>query len=334
MGPRVTRAYSWTRLGRVFSPAHLTGAAWCHAFAQAPATLVLDDVVRVYFSCRPAPDPQGRWVSHTAWVDLDRADLTRIVRVATQPILSLGAAGTFDEFGVYPFSPVRFRGRLLGYHGGWTRCESVPFDVAIGLSESFDDGVSFVRRGPGPVLAAAPDEPFILSGPKVQREGDSLTLYYIAGRRWIEFEGRPEPLYRIRRASSSDGEHWERENRDLLPSRLGDHEAQASPDVTVVEGFHHMFFCYREGTDYRTNRARSYRIGYAHSLDGHTWHRDDARGGIDVSNDGGWDSTMVAYPHVLVLDDVTYMFYLGNDVGREGFGLARLDGDLGTGDVR
>ncbi len=326
MSPR----FRWTRLGRVFDPAQ-HASSWCHAFAQAPATLVFETFVRVYFSCRPAPDAQGRWVSHTAWVDLDRADLTRIVRVAPGPILPLGDTGTFDAFGVYPFSPVRFRGRLLGYHGGWTRCESVPFDVAIGLSESFDDGETFRRLGPGPVLAASPDEPFILSGPKVRRVDERLYLYYIAGRRWIDTGALPEPVYRIRLATSDDGERWSRENRDLIPARLGDDEAQASPDVTVEDGVHHMFFCYRHGTDYRHNRDRGYRIGYAWSTDGRRWNREDQRAGLDVADDGGWDSGMVAYPHVLVLDGVTYMFYLGNDVGKAGFGLARLEGNLRDG---
>jgi hypothetical protein len=37
---------------------------------------------------------------------------------------------------------------------------------------------------------------------------------------------------------------------------------------------------------------------------------------------------MISYPHILRIDGGTYMFYLGNQVGREGFGLARLEGDL------
>ena len=38
---------------------------------------------------------------------------------------------------------------------------------------------------------------------------------------------------------------------------------------------------------------------------------------------------MISYPHVFELDGRTYMFYLGNQVGRHGFGLAELDGTLG-----
>ena len=37
---------------------------------------------------------------------------------------------------------------------------------------------------------------------------------------------------------------------------------------------------------------------------------------------------MVAYPHVVEVDGRTYMAYLGNGVGRFGFGLAELEGDL------
>jgi hypothetical protein len=37
---------------------------------------------------------------------------------------------------------------------------------------------------------------------------------------------------------------------------------------------------------------------------------------------------MVSYPHVLGLDGRTYLFYLGNQVGRRGFGIAELEGGL------
>ena len=42
----------------------------------------------------------------------------------------------------------------------------------------------------------------------------------------------------------------------------------------------------------------------------------------------GWDSEMISYPHVFDVDGKTYLAYLGNEVGRHGFGLAVLDGKL------
>ena len=84
-----------------------------------------------------------------------------------------------------------------------------------------------------------------------------------------------------------------------------------------------MFFCYRYSLGYR-GRERGYRIGYARSEDLLTWTRDDDRAGIDISAEG-WDSEMVSYPHVFELDGRTFMFYLGNQVGRHGFGLAEME---------
>ena len=127
-------------------------------------------------------------------------------------------------------------------------------------------------------------------------------------------------------ASSTDGISWTKHDRDLIDRRLESDECQASPDVYFCNGRYHMFFCYRYGVDYR-NRERGYRIGYAVSDDMFNWVRDDAKAGIDVSPEG-WDSEMISYPHVFDLDGNIYMMYLGNQVGRFGFGLARLNGSL------
>jgi hypothetical protein len=177
------------------------------------------------------------------------------------------------------------------------------------------------------MLGRSLHEPFVLSGPKIRRFGERWVLFYIAGRRWKVASGRPEPVYKIRMATSHDGYDWIRADRDLIDSRLEEDEAQASPDVVFADGRYHMFFAYRWSTDFR-GRDRGYRIGYASSDDLLTWERDDERAGIDVGADG-WDSEMVSYPHVFTVDGATYLAYLGNEVGRAGFGLAVLDGALG-----
>lgn len=318
--------FTWKKLGKVFTPQEVPGRDWLREFAQAPATLVFDDYVRVYFSCRPGPDANGQYVSYSAWVDLDRRDLTRVLRVAEQPILALGGLGEFDEFGTYPVSVVRDGDLVRAYYAGWTRCESVPFNVAIGMATSSDGGATFSKAGRGPVLSYTRHEPFVLSGPKIRRFDGGWQLFYIAGRKWKLVDGRAEPVYKIRMATSSDGLHWLPANRDLIESRVEPDEAQASPDVIHANGKYHMFFCYRYSSNYR-GKEFGYRIGYASSTDLLHWTRDDDKAGLDVS-DEGWDDEMVSYPHVFELDGRTYMAYLGNGVGRYGFGLAVLDGEL------
>ena len=319
--------FKWEKLGKVFTPQEVQGRPWMSEFAQAPSTLVFDNYVRVYFSCRPPVDPNGQYVSYATYVDLDRANLFRIVRVADQPILSLGGLGEFDEFGTYPVSVIRAGDEIRAYYGGWTRCESVPFNVAIGCATSLDDGMTFNKLGNGPVLSYSLDEPFVVSGPKIRHFDDLWYLWYIAGRKWKMVDGRAEPVYKIRAATSRDGIRWMPMNMDLIESRLEDDEAQASPDVFYAGGVYHMFFCYRGSRDYR-GKTHGYRIGYASSVDLIHWSRDDARAGIDVS-DAGWDAEMVSYPHVFAVDGKTYLAYLGNQVGRDGFGLAVLNGTLG-----
>ncbi|MGZ3861848.1 MAG: glycosylase [Bacteroidia bacterium] len=318
--------FKWKKLGLVFNPANHNTPKWMNEFAQAPSVIIHDIFVRVYFSCRPEPDNNGQYVSYSGFVDLNRENLFEIVNISKEPILKLGNLGTFDEFGTYPASVIKRDDNFVVYYGGWTRCESVPFNVAIGFGISNDDGKTFEKQGSGPVLSYSPDEPFILSGPKIRKFNDEYTLFYIAGRKWIPVNGRPEPVYKIRMATSKDGINWIKANKDLIESKIEVNEAQASPDVFYRNGKYHMFFCYRYSADYR-NKQNGYRIGYASSTNLVNWKRDDSKAGIDISEEG-WDSEMISYPHVFELDGNIYMFYLGNQVGKCGFGLAKLEGTL------
>ena len=318
--------FTWKKLGRVFNPAEIKGKDWLNEFAQAPSVLKFDNFIRVYFSCRPLPDANGQYVSYSAYVDLNRKNLFEIVNIAEEPIFKLGDRGTFDEFGTYPTSVIRNGEDVIAYYAGWTRCESVPFNVAIGMANSNDEGKTFNKMGSGPVLSYSMNEPFVLSGPKIRRFNNQWYLFYISGTKWIENNGKPEPVYKIRMAISDNGINWKKTEKDLIESKLEANEAQASPDVFFWNNKYHMFFCYRYSLGFR-GKEKGYRIGYASSDDLINWTRDDSKAGIDVSEDG-WDSEMISYPHVFELDGSVYMFYLGNQVGRFGFGLAQLEGEL------
>jgi hypothetical protein len=318
--------FYWKKLGKVFTPQEANNRPWLKEFSQAPATLVFDKFVRVYFSCRPPADANGQYVSYSAYVDLDRTNLFRVLNVSEKPILNLGGLGEFDEYGTYPVSVIRNGLEISAYYAGWTRCESVPFNVAIGAATSSDGGKTFSKLGNGPILSYSSDEPFVLSGPKIRKFNNIWYLWYIAGRKWKIVDGRAEPVYKIRMATSDDGISWEKVNKDLIESRIEGDEAQASPDVFYANGKYHMFFCYRFSIHYR-GKENGYRIGYASSVNLIDWVRDDSKAGIDVSEQG-WDSEMISYPHVFELDGKIYLAYLGNEVGRHGFGLAVLDGRL------
>jgi predicted GH43/DUF377 family glycosyl hydrolase len=317
----------WKKLGHIFDPTKWSDGVdrpWMKTHSQCTHSLVLEDCVRIYFSCRPENDENGFAKSYTTFLDLDKKDLTKVIRVSNKPVMLLGELGSFDEFAVYPSCNIIDENRILLYYAGWSRCNSVPFNTSIGLAISNDQGETFDRIGPGPILSAGIDEPFVISGPKVRKFNSKWYMFYLAGCRWIDHNGKPEIIYKNRLATSQDGIEWERYNKNIIPDILGENECQAGPDVFYKDGLYHMYFVYREGLDFRNSPGRGYRIGYAISEDLYNWKRRDSESGIQYS-DSGWDSTMHHYPHVFQIDQKYYMTYNGNDFGRYGFGIATLE---------
>lgn len=317
----------WTKLGQIFAPQMVDdGVArpWMRNFAQCPTTILLDDAIRIFFSCRPENDSNGQAVSYTTFADFDRHDMTKLVRVHDSPVMPLGELGTFDEFAVYPTSVIRVGDEIWMYYAGWTRMQSIPFTTAIGLAKSMDNGLSFSRIGMGPIMASTPEEPFVLSGPKVRYFNGQFFMHYLAGKRWVKRDGRSETIYKIRMATSNDGLHWSRVNKDIIADVIDEDECQAGPDIHFRDGKYHMYFVYRHGLDFRNSPGRGYHIGYAVSDDLYTWERCDHLAGISYS-DEGWDSEMHHYPHVFVANDEYYMIHNGNEFGKFGFGLAKLE---------
>ncbi len=313
--------FNWKKLGRVFNPADYAKGSWMKEYAQATSAVVHSNFVRVYFSSRGMQDRNGQYISRMGYIDLNRGNLFQIIDICKEPILPLGELGEFDEFGTNPVSVIRNGDEIRAYYAGWTRCESVPFNAAIGLAVSNNNGESFVRFGKGPVLSYSPDEPFVLGSPKIRKFKDIWYLWYSAGKKWVKNESKPEPIYKIRMATSTDGIHWIKNGEDLLKSMLND-ECQASPDVFFYKGKFHMLFSFRHNLNFRES-GRGYRVGYASSDDLRNWIREDSRAGITRS-EKGWDSESVSYPYIFELDDKIFMFYQGNEMGKYGFGLAQL----------
>lgn len=314
--------FKWQKLGKLFDPKELQHESWMKEYAQSPSMLIYETHVRVYFTSRPFPTKDGQYRSFLTYIDVDRENLLKVLRVCQEPILSLGNIGTFDEFGTTPISTIRDGEEVRVYYAGWTRCESVPFNGAIGVAVSRDYGDSFTRLGDGPVLSYSPDEPFLIGSPRVRKFGEKWYLWYASGREWLGSEGKPEPIYKIRMATSANGIDWVKHGKDLIADKLGEHECQACADVLYRDGKYHMFFSYRYSHNYK-GKEGGYRIGYASSVDLLRWKRCDGIAGMEVSSTG-WDSEMVNYPHVFVLDGETYMLYQGNGMGCEGIGLAKL----------
>ena len=313
----------WRKLGKIFDPTQHALPNGCVQFAQSPQAVVFDDFVRIYFSTRSVDKSNGKYLSHVAFVDM-RKNLRDVIRVSDKTVIALGELGCFDEHGIFPMSVMRFGDVLYGYTCGWSRRTSVSVDTAIGLTISRDKGLTFQRVGTGPVLAASLHEPCLVGDGFVRVFDGVFHMWYIFGTGWKKFspDASPDRTYKIGHATSSDGINWIKEEaRQIITDQLGNDECQALPTVIEAHGRYHMFFCYRQSSDFRQNKSRGYRIGHAWSVDLKSWVREDENPLLGVTP-SDWDSDMVCYPHVFECDGKVFLLYNGNEFGRYGFGLA------------
>lgn len=316
----------WKRLGLLFDPENDKHFLSYEGFAQSPQVLEVDGRNRTYFSIR-SKDDEGLFRSQVSYVDFDRS-FSCVVGYPRKEVIPLGELGTFDEHGIFPFSPCRVEDRVYGYTCGWSRRVSVSVETATGLAISHDQGESFQKIGTGPVMTNSLNEPFLVGDSFVRYYNGTFHMWYIFGQRWIRHPHTrvPERVYKIACAKSKDGIQWTRYGKAILNERLGFNECQALPSVVFWDNKYHMVFCYRDVFDFRTTRDKAYRLGYAYSSDLLTWHRDDSQveSAFEDCQPGDWDYEMKCYPHFCISGGSLYLLYNGNDFGRGGFGAAVL----------
>mgnify|MGYP000857371898 CR=1 FL=1 len=316
----------WRKIGRIFNPFDhaLPGAG--AGFAQSPQAVVLQDRVRIYFASRARDEFNGKFLSQVAFADFSR-DLQTVLGVNAAPVLPLGGLGSFDEHGIFPFSPTVVGNEIWAYTTGWSRRVAVSVETAVGLAISRDGGLSFERAGPGPVLGPSLHEPCLVGDAFVRYFNGVFHMWTMFGTGWKQFPGEsaPDRIYKIGHATSPDGIHWSKdEGRALVPDRLGPDECQALPSVIQVDNRYLMVFCYREAYGFRNDPSRSYRLGQAWSDDLVNWTRADDLPRFEREA-GAWDTDMVCYPHLSEIDGRIVLLYNGNAFGREGFGAAVLE---------
>lgn len=307
----------WEKRGRVFVPSGRR--EWSISHAQLPTVDVLNEQrLRVYFGTR---DRRNRTV--TTYLETDAANPLQILTESDRPVLDLGELGCFDDCGAMPSWIVQHDGLKYLFYIGWAACASVPYRNAIGLAVSDDSGRTFQRVFEGPILDRTRDEPHFCGSSCVLIENGIWRMWYMAALRWVEIDGRPEPVYHLRYAESMDGIEWSRSPHACIDLRSPEEGGIVRASVIKDRDVYKMWYCYRGIRDYRTNPRHSYRIGYAESTDGLQWQRLDHLAGIDVSSHG-WDSTMLAYPFVYLLNGCKHMMYNGNGFGHSGFGYALM----------
>jgi hypothetical protein len=262
----------------------------------------------LYFSTR---DGDGR-----SWIARGELDLSgerpRVTHLDPGAVLTPGELGAFDDSGVAVSCLVGVGDEKWLYYTGWSLGVTVPFYLGIGLAVSSDGG-PFERVSCAPVIGRTREDPYLTASPHVLGDKGRFRMWYISCERWARMpDGSPRHHYHIRCGESGDGVEWQTDPRACVDFASEREYAFSRPCVIQGEDGYEMWY---------SVRGDAYRLGYARSADGVGWERNDERAGLDPSGDG-WDSEMIAYPHVFDHVGTRYMLYNGNGYGASGIGCA------------
>jgi hypothetical protein len=305
----------WEKLGLVYRPDASREWSRTHAMVATPLWLPEAGVFRIFLT---TCDSQG--LSRPTFVDVSPADPSRVVNEAAAPLMDLGLPGTFDENGVLATSVIRAPdGRLYMYYVGFEIGTRIRYRLLSGLATSDDDGVTFQRHSPVPILERTPQDLYFRGGPCVVQEDGRFRMWYVGGSRWIVVNGKQMPEYHVKYLESADGIHWPGEGRVLIAVDREDEHGFGRPWITRDREFG-----YRMMYSVRRKSLHAYRMGYATSADGLAWDRKDADFGLDVGPEP-FDREAVMYAATIEANGREYCYYNGNDFGREGLALAVRD---------
>lgn len=299
----------WKQHGLILRPD--SSRDWMKSHVAVPCVEHLrGDLYRLYFCSR---DSQNR--SQIGYADFDIRNPEKIRYLTPEPVLGLGELGAFDDNGVTPTWVLNRGKKKYLYYVGWNKGATVRMHLYVGLAISEDGGKSFQRYSRAPILERVREDPLLTATLSILKEGNVYRMWYISGDRWFARDNETFPVYNVKYAESRDAIHWERKGRVCIDYKNADEHALARPCVLKENGIYKMWYSHK-GADYR--------IGYAESKDGLRWARMDDQVGIDVSADG-FDSIMQEYGFVVSHKGRKYMFYNGNDYGKEGIGYATCD---------
>jgi hypothetical protein len=303
----------WTRLGKVWCPSgHLSWAR--HSF-MTPVPIQLDaDTIRVFGGTR---DDCG--ISRISWIDVDRADPTRVLRVSDYPVMDVGQPGMFDDNGIILGDVLRMSdSHLRMYYVGFQLVEKAKFLAFTGLAESYDNGGSFERVKPTPILDRAPGAQFINALHSILPTENGYRAWIACGEGWEVIGGAVYPRYNCWTLESADGIHFDIETAVRCLDVSGDEYRIGRPRANRAGGGYEL----RVTSD---TRSKLYSCHLATSTDGVAFTRTDIdelpRGQV-----GDWDAEMTCYPARIDTDaGESYLFYNGNGMGRTGVGVARWE---------
>ena len=225
---------------------------------------------------------------------------------AGNPVLTLGAGGTWDDLYAYIPSVIHRNHKWYMYYAGHDGAT-----VRIGLATS-PDGIIWTKHTANPLLdisaGGAWDDTHVYY-PRVIYRNHKWYMYYT---------GRTGAHLRIGLATSEDGISWTKHTANPVL----DIGAGGAWDDSHVYGASVIYRNHRWYMYYSGYGASHWRIGLATSEDGVSWTKHTGNPVLNIGAGGAWDDVHASRPSVIYRNHKWYMYYDGYDGSHNRIGLA------------
>jgi predicted GH43/DUF377 family glycosyl hydrolase/lysophospholipase L1-like esterase len=220
------------------------------------------------------------------------------------PVMTRGAAGTWDSGDVLNPSVISFHGKLINYYSGW--------DGTVwrtGYATSTDNGLTWTKRAT-PVLDLGQ-----WSTKYIAANGSNIV---INGQMYLYFHGDTADNHQvIGLATSSDGINFSMLPNPVVPAGpAGSYDDLHAADPYVIQVGNEYWMYYSACThDYKFTMAR------ATSTDGIHWTK-DPQPVFAAGTKGDFDDIGDAEPSIIVQDGVYFMIMTSNKDEKRSLGWA------------
>jgi uncharacterized repeat protein (TIGR01451 family) len=218
-----------------------------------------------------------------------------LTKEASNPVLSVGAGGSWDDDGVWGPAVLKEGSSYRMWYTG----DDGSGPSQIGLATS-TNGINWTKEAANPVLS--PGQSWEAEGIRAASVISDSGLYKM----W--YTGRDSSgVRRIGYATSPDGVTWTKDGSnpvlDVGASGSWEDEDVSGPTVIKEGGTYHLWYTGDDGI--------TPRIGHATSSDGIHWTKDSANPVLDIGPPGDWDWLYVYGPNVVAYGGTYLLWYSG-----------------------
>ena len=299
----------WEKKGLIYKPESASKYLVTHA--ANPTAIALNEsksLYRIFFNGRDINNK-----SSVGYFDYDFQE-NQIIKSSTKFLLRFGDKNSFYSHGISLGNFWEFKNQIHFGFMAWQIRNNDHWRGDIGVFK-LNKNCDKVISDPSLLMGISSEDKVSLSYPYILFDEKDLTYKMLYGSTKTWDAGNGEMIHTIKLATTNDFKSWKYYGT-VLEYNIGIRQAFSRPTVIKINDEFYCWFSYRSGD------GSKYKIGCAKSKDFLIWEYTDLR--IEKSR-SGWDSEMVCYPYVFKIKNDVFMLYNGNNFGKTGIGLAKLN---------